>query len=180
MAFEGSPPRTLGELRRLFEQVLQQSGRLLVSLEADQQSAGEEWEDRRIDEFETLVGTSTTAADAVRQLALGARSDLTKISAAADDLANQVLRRAWHDVHRDGITMVESVAQFATSVAALSAHSPDPSGLQAVAGELSTSIEQVIDAIQAADAARLSLSVDSNLLPALARTDGQLAGAAGA
>jgi hypothetical protein len=156
-------------LRTLLENVLQQDGRLLAAIEADGASYEEAWDDRRIEEFGRVVGISTTATEAVRQLAGAANQDLLRLEETLDALANRVLRQAWNDVQGDCIAAAESLAQVATSVAALAMHGPDPKKLEAMSAGSSVSIEKLIDAIQAEDAAGVALRIDSDLLPAVGR-----------
>lgn len=169
VTFEGSPPGTLGELRTLLEQALQSSGRLLASFEADQAGCPDTWEDRRIDEFATIVGVSISADEAVRRLARVALQDLAHVSGNADEFANQVLRRAWSEVQGEGIAMVEAVAQLTTSVAALAGQGSGLQALETLTGGLSATVEKLIDLIQAGDAAKLALCVEAELLPMLSR-----------
>ena len=175
VVFEGTLPATLGELRDLLERVLGGGGRVLAALTIDGREFRTEFSGTPLAEAARIEAASMTIAAARERLRAASVASLAQARQFIQSLAAEVLRLPWDEAVGSCIRAAEMLGAVLQDLPAATGElSPDHPVARA-ADELTRSLEQWMDAVQARDAAAVCLRSDSTVLPALARLGGSLA-----
>jgi hypothetical protein len=164
--FEGDPPVALGDLHNLLQGVLASSGRVLAGMQVDRQEFSPALAAQPLAECGRVDAQSERAEDVVTELAHVLARELPVVVDATATLAERVLQLPWTEAQPECVAMADTLARCLEGSATLAARQAVP-GFDLRVEALSGALGHWVDAVQAGDAAEVSLRLDSEVVPAL-------------
>lgn len=165
--FSGPPPGSLSEMRAALEGALSAQGRVLADLRVDGQPFDESLGNQALAPGARIVASSLALADALAQAGAALVPEIAAWQEGARQLAGDVLRTPWSDIHGRCVQSVETIAAALQRAAEVATLRGEQSATARAVAEAADAIEAWMRSVQHGDAAGVALELDRAVVPAL-------------